>query len=86
MVERQLPKLHTRVRFPSPAPILNQVSLQSLAGSFATVVRFLQRLAGNHMNIQKRTILVGLGATAALFAVPNLAISDEVRMRGISTQ
>jgi hypothetical protein len=38
------------------------------------------------MNIQKRTILVGLGATAALFAVPNLAISDEVRMRGISTQ
>jgi hypothetical protein len=22
MVERQLPKLHTRVRFPSPAPIL----------------------------------------------------------------
>jgi hypothetical protein len=23
MVERQLPKLHTRVRFPSPAPILS---------------------------------------------------------------
>src|SRR5664279_3353531 len=23
MVERQLPKLHTRVRFPSPAPIFN---------------------------------------------------------------
>ena len=24
MVERQLPKLHTRVRFPSPAPILQK--------------------------------------------------------------
>ena len=26
MVERQLPKLHTRVQFPSPAPILKQLS------------------------------------------------------------
>src|SRR5437660_10290168 len=26
MAERQLPKLHTRVRFPSPAPIISQPS------------------------------------------------------------
>ncbi len=25
MVERQLPKLHTRVRFPSPAPLITQL-------------------------------------------------------------
>ena len=31
MVERQLPKLHTRVRFPSPAPILPLPFLRELA-------------------------------------------------------
>jgi hypothetical protein len=33
MVERQLPKLHTRVRFPSPAPFSDSVLL-STAQSF----------------------------------------------------
>ena len=38
MVERQLPKLHTRVRFPSPAPILSQ---NCFADGFADLsVRF----------------------------------------------
>jgi hypothetical protein len=27
MVERQLPKLHTRVRFPSPAPALENIDI-----------------------------------------------------------
>src|ERR1700736_2330947 len=42
MVERQLPKLHTRVRFPSPAPsrpllISRRLVLQAVAGA-ATLV------------------------------------------------
>jgi hypothetical protein len=38
MVERQLPKLHTRVRFPSPAPILSVVPAESFAAGFADFV------------------------------------------------
>jgi hypothetical protein len=36
MVERQLPKLHTRVRFPSPAPTLSRKSADGLASLFHT--------------------------------------------------
>src|ERR1035438_9425916 len=39
MVERQLPKLHTWVRFPSPAPRLSWLSTGSFAASFAVYVR-----------------------------------------------
>jgi hypothetical protein len=39
MVERQLPKLHTRVRFPSPAPTLSQFQHHGFAAGFAAFVR-----------------------------------------------
>ena len=39
MVERQLPKLHTRVRFPSPAPTLSRFSVKGFTGSFTAFVR-----------------------------------------------
>jgi hypothetical protein len=38
MVERQLPKLHTRVRFPSPAPALKQKSPYGFFDGFAGFV------------------------------------------------
>src|SRR4030095_11980382 len=41
MVERQLPKLHTRVRFPSPAPTLSNVPSEVLTGVFTVYVRSL---------------------------------------------
>src|SRR6266480_4301593 len=37
MAERQLPKLHTRVRFPSPAPKLSSTRADSFTGSFTDV-------------------------------------------------
>src|SRR3954466_3651570 len=37
MVERQLPKLHTRVRFPSPAPALSDYHPLSFTGSFTVL-------------------------------------------------
>jgi hypothetical protein len=39
MAERQLPKLHTRVRFPSPAPLLSAAPAESFTGSFTAFVR-----------------------------------------------
>src|ERR1700730_2239385 len=41
MVERQLPKLHTRVRFPSPAPTLGSPPTEGFTGSFAAFARVL---------------------------------------------
>jgi hypothetical protein len=41
MVERQLPKLHTRVRFPSPAPTLSGFCQQSFESGFEKFVRHL---------------------------------------------
>jgi hypothetical protein len=38
MAERQLPKLHTRVRFPSPAPAFSQSLRDGFAGGFAESV------------------------------------------------
>jgi hypothetical protein len=38
MVERQLPKLHTRVRFPSPAPTLTENGRADLLVGFAALV------------------------------------------------
>src|SRR5581483_5266763 len=40
MVERQLPKLHTRVRFPSPAPIVSWTWPDGFVGSFAAFRSF----------------------------------------------
>jgi hypothetical protein len=40
MVERQLPKLHTWVRFPSPAPILSPKMEDGFAAGFAESVLF----------------------------------------------
>jgi hypothetical protein len=41
MVERQLPKLHTRVRFPSPAPALSRIWRDGFVGGFAGSVHSL---------------------------------------------
>jgi hypothetical protein len=35
------PKLHTRVRFPSPAPMLNRIRRDSFVGGFAGFVHSL---------------------------------------------
>ena len=43
MVERQLPKLHTRVRFPSPAPHFRPARQQRLAGFFMGECRHVPR-------------------------------------------
>src|SRR5262245_24707702 len=45
MVERQLPKLHTRVRFPSPAPALSFNRINGFATGFASYVRSLALLS-----------------------------------------
>src|SRR5215813_8921498 len=47
MVERQLPKLHTRVRFPSPAPILQALQYE-VAGRPLRTPRAPQCLAAFH--------------------------------------
>jgi hypothetical protein len=44
MVERQLPKLHTRVRFPSPAPILSRFCYVGFAPRSADSSRFYSRI------------------------------------------
>jgi hypothetical protein len=41
LAKGQLPKLHTRVRFPSPAPILSSFSPKNFAAGFADFVRVL---------------------------------------------
>jgi hypothetical protein len=41
----QLPKLHTSVRFPSPAPAFSQISDDGFAAGFADYVRALARLS-----------------------------------------
>src|SRR5215813_4585900 len=52
MVERQLPKLHTRVRFPSPAPSLSSVLPGSFAAGFADSVRNLIRHKGSPCSLR----------------------------------
>src|SRR6202046_2854624 len=39
MVERQLPKLHTRVRFPSPAPNHHQLASAGVAAAQSSTMR-----------------------------------------------
>ena len=47
MVERQLPKLHTRVRFPSPAPILSSIFNSQFYTRFYTVRSLFAQLFAN---------------------------------------
>ena len=51
MVERQLPKLHTRVRFPSPAPILGRVPGEVFTSIFTASVRCLDYFVVTFSNV-----------------------------------
>jgi hypothetical protein len=59
MVERQLPKLHTRVRFPSPAPVFQQWTdtVGSRAAMLAREVSDTQRC----VSLQCRRDAQGIG-------------------------
>ena len=48
MVERQLPKLHTRVRFPSPAPLIINDLRKSAGKVQEDLGLLLQVLGSNH--------------------------------------
>jgi hypothetical protein len=48
MVERQLPKLHTRVRFPSPAPDFQPLT-SSLVGSAPAAVARAYPFVSKHL-------------------------------------
>ena len=50
MVERKLPKLHTRVRFPSPAPFLFQRNYNHLSGQQAAQRCGVDRGCNDHRN------------------------------------
>jgi hypothetical protein len=60
MVERQLPKLHTRVRFPSPAPNFPAMrggvcQAASMVGTFKqAVAQILQLAEADQENISRR--------------------------------
>src|SRR5712671_5372022 len=66
MVERQLPKLHTRVRFPSPAPGLRRV-LASFWQEFAR--RFKEPPRGEGVIFNKRLIFGEPGSGRCVYAV-----------------
>lgn len=45
MVEKQLPKLMTRVRFPSPAPHMQSIELSPKATAFKYVIKHIFAVA-----------------------------------------
>jgi hypothetical protein len=67
MVERQLPKLHTRVRFPSPAPIPAlfdgrvPINTANIADQLATGTAFAARSA--EAMVLTRSIVTVMGPT-----------------------
>ena len=78
MAERQLPKLHTRVRFPSPAPTLSRNRLDGFAIGFAG---FVHSLASNFPIL---AVMAGLPAPGEHFhdLAHGEAGNIELRRRG----
>jgi hypothetical protein len=91
MVERQLPKLHTRVRFPSPAPTLSKIFADGFTGSF-TALGLVMFSAGVVVTESKGVVQINkiaaaqrqLDSAVRMFFQKEDELAVHVRFRGMN--